>query len=156
MRVPTKPWGAKVVCDWLRLRKFLLELFAIYCLALAVIIALQWRNAAFESEFTTISDESAHYVTGLMLRDYIAEGLPQPPMAYATHYYERYPRIGLGQWPPLFYVLQAFWTIAFGVSRVSIVILMAAISASLLTTTYAVCSRYYSRSMSVALMIFLA
>jgi hypothetical protein len=135
---------------------FKAQLILVYCLALALTVGLQWRNGAFKAEFTSLSDESAHYVTGLMLHDYIAHGFPASPMIYAQNYYDHYPRIALGHWPPVFYILQALWTVPFGVSRISLIMLMAAISASLLTTTYALSARYFPRWLSLALMIFLA
>jgi hypothetical protein len=132
------------------------ELLVVYCVALALTVGLQWRNHAFASEFTTISDESAHYVTGLLLHDYILHGVPENPMTYATRYYEHYPRIALGHWPPVFYIVQAVWTIPFGVSRTSLILLMAAISAAMLATTYTLCLGFFPRWLSVSLLIFLA
>src|SRR5438552_6686117 len=132
------------------------ELLVVYLIAVALILALQWHSKAFASEFTSISDESAHYVTGLMLRDYILHGWPEHPMSYATRYYAHYPRVALGHWPPVFYLVQAFWTIPFGVSRISLIVLMAAIGGALLTTTHAVASRYFPRWLCWSLMVFLA
>jgi hypothetical protein len=51
-------------------------------------------------------------------------------MAFALNYYEHYPKIGLGVWPPVFYVVQAFWTLAFGASRLTLLQLMAVLAAS--------------------------
>ena len=69
----------------------------------AVVVALQWTHGAYQAEFGAHPDEAAHYVTGLMIRDYIAAGMPGHPMAYTQNYYNHYPKVALGNWPPLFY-----------------------------------------------------
>jgi len=102
-----------------------------------VIVLLQWRANAFESEFGGEADEPAHYVTGLMLRDYIAQGFPGAPLAFARNYYVHYPKVALGHWPPLFYVVQSAWTLAFTPGRASVMLLMAFITALLLAVLYA-------------------
>src|SRR5688572_9791025 len=99
---------------------------------LLLTIALQWHDNAFVAEWTDSSDEAAHYVTGLMVRDYITQGFPDSPMVFATNYYEHYPYIGFGHFPPMFYVIQAAWTLTFGISRASLLFLIAIISSALL------------------------
>jgi len=74
--------------------------------------ALQWVAGAFRSGFGANPDEPAHYVTGLMVRDYVAQLLPGSPIAFAQNYYLHYPAVAFGHWPPMFYVLQALWTLA--------------------------------------------
>jgi hypothetical protein len=109
-------------------RKILLFFFFFAC-----VVLLQWRADAFQSELGADPDESAHYITGLMVRDYVAAGFPAPPLAYARNYYVHYPKVALGHWPPFFYVLQAAWTLAFSPSRISVMLLMAAITGLLAT-----------------------
>src|SRR5215211_7034866 len=75
-------------------------------LLLALVIGLQMRAGANHAEFGGHPDEAAHYVTGLMLRDYVASGLPGNPMAYAKTYYDHYPKVAIGNWPPGFYAIQ--------------------------------------------------
>jgi hypothetical protein len=97
------------------------------------VVGLQWAGGAFSAEFGQHSDETAHYVGGLMVRDYIAALAPAPPMKFAEDYYLHYPKMALGHWPPFFYIVQAAWTSLFSASRVSVLVLMA-----LLTTLLAV------------------
>ncbi len=52
-------------------------------------------------------DEAAHAVTALMVRDYIVDGLGQSPMSFANAYYQDFPRVALGHYPPLYYCLAA-------------------------------------------------
>lgn len=103
-------------------------ILSIPLLFLALVVLLQWRSGAYQAEFGAHPDEAAHYVTGLMIRDYVAAGLPRDPMGFATRYYEHYPKVALGNWPPVFYVLQAGWTLLFSDSRAAVLLLMAVLT----------------------------
>ena len=98
---------------------------------LLVVLLLQWFSFAYTREFGGDADEPAHYITGLMFHDYCAAGLPSGPMRFAESYYLHYPKVALGHWPPFFYVVQTLWTLPFGTSRISLMLLMAALTASL-------------------------
>jgi hypothetical protein len=100
------------------------------CVVLTIVL-LQWSGGAYSSEFGAHPDEPAHYVTGLMIRDYIAAGLPRNPMAFAQDYYDHYPKVALGNWPPGFYLIQSAWTLPFTPSRASVLLLMALLTAIL-------------------------
>ncbi len=80
------------------------ELTIAFLCFLSIAVMLQLLSGAFESAFAAYPDEPSHYVTGLMVRDYIAGGFPAPPFQYATDYYSHYPKIGIGHWPPVFYL----------------------------------------------------
>jgi hypothetical protein len=122
-------------------------IFFIYFLIAAI---FQWRAGAFRSELAGTADEPAHYVTGLLVHDYIAAGFPGSPLAYARDYYVHYPKIGLGHWPPVFYAVQAAWTLLFTPSRVSVILLMGAIAALLATLLYATLREEFSWEVSAA------
>jgi hypothetical protein len=109
-----------------------------YLLLLLLAIHLQWKGGAYGSELGGSADEAAHFVTGLMIHDYLAAGAPASPMAYARDYYDHYPKIALGNWPPVFYVMQGLWSLVFSPSRVSILVLMAALSTLLAALVYRV------------------
>jgi hypothetical protein len=109
---------------------------AAFLVLISIVIALQIHGGAYQSEIGGHPDEPAHYVTGLLIRDYIANGFPKSPLAYANEYYDHYPKVALGNWPPLFYVVQAIWTLIFSVSTTSILVLMAVITAALATTLF--------------------
>jgi len=47
----------------------------------------------------------AHAVTSLMVRDYLATALGQNPLRFAEDYYARYPKVALGHYPPLHYLV---------------------------------------------------
>ena len=94
-------------------------------------VCSQWQFGAYSVEAGAHSDEPAHIVTGLMVHDWIAAGFPRPAMAFAENYYLHYPRVGLGHWPPMFYVVQAVWTLVFGASLTALLFLMAVLTALL-------------------------
>ncbi len=118
-----------------RLRSWLL---AAMVFVIAFDVAFLWQRAsgAYRSEFGAHPDEAAHYVTGLMIRDYLAAGCPGSPMKFADDYYAHYPKIGLGVWPPFFYIVQSAWTLPFGVSRTSVLLLMCALAAFVAVLIY--------------------
>jgi hypothetical protein len=73
----------------------------------AFILCLLFINlcGGMDSDLGGDPDEAAHAVTALMLRDYVTTGLGQPPMRFAKAYYEDFPRVALGHYPPLYYLV---------------------------------------------------
>lgn len=84
---------------------------AIWFVCLALSLAFQRQSGAWESDFGGHADEGAHVVTGLMVRDFLAGGFREDgnPLAYAKAYYERFPKVALGHYPPGFYLLEGLW-----------------------------------------------
>jgi hypothetical protein len=121
---------------WLNLRAWAFPA-ALFPAFLALAIGLQVLGGAYRSEFGGHPDEAAHYVTGLLIRDFIARAKPGNPMSYAKTYYNHYPKVALGNWPPGFYLLQAAWTLPFGAGRTQVLVLMAIIGAALAATVAA-------------------
>ncbi len=105
-----------------------------FLLFLGLSVTLQYLGGAYRSAFSGYPDEPAHYVTGLLVHDWVASRFPWPPLQYASDYYLHYPKVALGHWPPVFYMLQAVWTLLFSTSRVSVLVLMAVLM-SLVTLT---------------------
>ena len=87
--------------------------------------SLQWRARAYQADLAAHEDEPAHVVSALLIRDYIAAGLPGPPVKYAENYYVRYPKIALGHWPPLFHFSLALWLLIAGRTKAAMLALMA-------------------------------
>jgi hypothetical protein len=125
--------------------RFRSALLAAIVFVLAFDLAWIWQRTggAWWSEFGGHPDEAAHYVTGLMIRDYVAAGFPGSPMRYGETYYAHYPKIGLGVWPPVFYVVQAAWTLPFSPARPSVLLLMCALAASVAWLIYLALRREY-------------
>jgi CheY-like chemotaxis protein len=65
-----------------------------------------WRLGGFHSDLGGDPDEGAHAVTALMISDYFTKGLPQggAPLAFAEHYYQTFPKVALGHYPPGYYL----------------------------------------------------
>ncbi len=102
---------------------------AIVGLFLLVTFLFQWQNQAYLAEFGSEGDEAAHYVTGLMVRQYVLDGMPENPYRYAERYYVHYPKVAFGAWPPLYHLASGAWMLAFSGDRASILMLMALLSA---------------------------
>ena len=109
---------------------------AVYLTFLAAILILQAASGTYHSEFGGYPDEPAHYVTSLMLRDYIVQMKPESPMHFASEYYKHYPKVAFGHWPPLFYLVQAPWMLIFSASRFSVLLEMALLAALLAYSVY--------------------
>ncbi len=106
-----------------------------------VAIAFQIAGHAYHCELNVESDDPAHYVTGLMLHDWAKSGFAWPPTQFAENYYAHYPKVALGHWPPVFYVMQAVWMLAFGSSIDSDLVLMSVLNGLLSTTLFFVVAR---------------
>jgi hypothetical protein len=111
-------------------KRLRVSVIAFFFSAWLLATALQLAGGCYRADFDGYPDEAAHYITGLMVHDYLLSGNLRHPMAYAENYYVHYPKVAMGHWPPVFYVLQAAWMLLFGPSRVSILLLMAGITAA--------------------------
>ena len=122
----------------------------VFSLFLITTAGLQWARGAYRAEFGGDADEATHYVTSLMVRDYLAALMPGPPMQFAKNYYLHYPKVGLGHWPPFFYIVHASWTLLFSPSRFSALCLMALLTALLALTLYLVVRDEFSNRAGIA------
>ncbi len=68
----------------------MLRIGSVFCVALALTVFLQWRGNAYAAEWSFNTDEPAHYVTGLLVHDYLTEGFPHNPRAFADNVYVHY------------------------------------------------------------------
>jgi hypothetical protein len=71
----------------------------------ALAVAVQLVVGTYTSERGHFSDESAHFMNALLLRDYLRQDLGQDPIHFAQQYYYSYPKIAPGMWPPLFHTV---------------------------------------------------
>ncbi len=94
----------------------------------SIVLFLQWKSGAYGQTFGSQSDEAAHYVTALMIRDYAVSGFPGNPVSFARDYYNYYPKVAFGAWPPLFHFANAAWMLVFGDSRAAALLFMAALT----------------------------
>lgn len=118
---------------------------AVFAGLFALVFILQLLSGAYRSEFGGYPDEPAHYVTSVMVRDYLLHGKIAEPMEFAKEYYKSYPKVAFGHWPPLLYAVQGIWMLVFSESRASVLLELA------LTTTLAgfllflVAARHFGR-----------
>jgi len=72
-----------------------------------VVVAIQIAVGAYHADLGTIGDETGHFVSSLLVFDYLRSGHFANPMRFAQAYYLHWPRVAIGHWPPLFYAIQA-------------------------------------------------
>jgi len=90
--------------------------------ALLILILLrQYQSGAYRVEFDSNPDESAHYVTALMVREFLASP-DTHPMAFAENYYLHYPKVAFGVWPPLHDLSLGLWMTVTSNSRLSTIL----------------------------------
>ncbi len=117
-------------------------IFLLYC---AIVIGYQWLSQAYTSPFGAYPDEPAHFMTGVMIHDYLLSGFHQSPLKFAQTFYVHYPAIAFGMWGPSFHFLVAIWMLLFSVSRISILILVAIIAAAFAWSTQWFIGRSFDR-----------
>jgi hypothetical protein len=111
---------------------------------LAEALLLQWLGGAYASGFGGHPDEAAHFVSSVMVHDFLLHPGAGQPMAFAQHFYLHYPKVAIGNWPPLLHGLLALWYLLFGVSRASALVLIAVFAAATATLMAAAARRLLS------------
>lgn len=96
-------------------------------LALLIFGGVQWAGGAYTAEFDGYPDEAAHFMTALMIRDYLAQWPSGSPVTWAEHYYVHYPKVAFGHWPPLFHTAEAVWWLFVPPSRTTGMLLIGGI-----------------------------
>lgn len=109
-----------------------------------MVVGLQWVSGAYQAEFGGYPDEPAHYVTSLMVHDYIVGLKWGSPVQFAQDFYHHYPKVAFGHWPPFFYVVQALWMMLFSTSRASIRLEIAFTTALLAYSVYREGRRWFA------------
>ena len=94
-------------------------------------------SGAYSSGFGGFEDEPAHLVTSLMIRDWLASGDFANPQAFVENYYVHYPKVGIGQWPPVFHGLLGVWMLIVGTSTAAVVAFLTLVTTM---TAYVVCA----------------
>lgn len=84
------------------------------CLFTILCIAIQVAVGAYLSDHSQTSDEAAYFVTALMIAEYFAHHLLSSPLQFAQEYYQHFPRVGLGHYPPMLDIVEATLFLVFG------------------------------------------
>ncbi len=122
-----------------------------WMLATCLLVWMQWRTQAHQSDFdATGGDEATHFVTGVMVRDYLVDGRGTSPLHFAERFYVSYPRVAFAIWPPLFHLLAGVWFVAALPSRWNALLLMASLMGAIALLLYWEASRHFSRSWALA------
>ena len=98
--------------------------------SIALIFTLQLASGAYRADFDGDPDEAAHFVSGLMVYDFISTWPSRDVMGWAINYYIHYPKVAIGHWPPGFPLMEALWWLAFGPSRWSVILLEGVLTAA--------------------------
>ena len=120
-----------------------IELAAIGLVLLAIVAALQWRVGAYGAEFT--DDDSSHYISGLLIHDWITAGMPRRAVDFVRNYHAHYPLVGIGHWGPAYYAVEAAWMLVFSTGRAAMLMLSATVTAATALLTYALAARISAR-----------
>ena len=107
----------------------------------ALVLLWQWRSGCYQSDLAGNPDEPAHVISSLLIRDYVADGMPEAPVPFARNYYVHYPKVAIGHWPPLFHAAEAMWMLVFGRTRAAMLAMVAVSSVALLLCVFAWVSR---------------
>jgi hypothetical protein len=88
---------------------------ALLLLVVALLIQVRIGVGVHASDLAGM-DDPAHYTTGVMVYDYLRHAVGSSPMQFALSFYQRFPKVALGHWPPVYYAIQAAWYFVFGTS----------------------------------------
>jgi hypothetical protein len=102
---------------------------AIFGLPFLLVVSLQLWSGFFATELARHPDEPAHFVSGVLVFDYLRSGFPQPPLAFGEQFHSQYPKVAIGHWPPMFYAIQGVWYALFGADPRSLILLLAVVTA---------------------------
>ena len=97
---------------------------AVLCLG-AITVGLQMAAGAYWVEFASDPDEPAHTVTGIAVDSYVRNGLLHPPVKFLLEYYNHYPKVAIGHWPPVLYLAEAGAMLLTTPSRYTLLLLQA-------------------------------
>jgi hypothetical protein len=112
---------------------------------LAILVATQWAVGAYRGEQGIYSDDAAHFMNGLLVRDYVSEGLGQNPIEFAKQYYASYPKIAPGMWPPFFHISLGLFLLPQWPPHAAALFLLAAIGAWAAWRLYRMVTLFASR-----------
>jgi hypothetical protein len=121
-----------------------------------LLIAIGYQSwwGVFRSSLACHADEPAHFITGMMVFDYVRSALGTNPISFAESYYLHYPKVAFGHWPPVFYIVQTGWYALAGESVNSAYLLMALTTALTAFCIYKRCSETYGKGLALLIGIF--
>jgi hypothetical protein len=126
-----------------------IEGLAAFAFLLGITISLQLLDGGYTSSFGVSiggnHDETAHLVTSLMAREFIASLDFRHPWQFAQQYYFHYPIMAIGHWPPVFYGALGTWFLIVGASRGTSIMFIAIVATTTATIIYFTGKRLIAR-----------
>lgn len=119
------------------------DVLAVFLISLALVSIQQYRLDAHTAEYGV--DAASHYITGTLIHDYLLNWPLAAPLQYLAAYHGQYPLVGIGHWPPVFYVVEAAWMFIAGSSRNAMLLLSALVMAVSASLVYACVARVAGR-----------
>jgi len=120
-------------------------------LLLTAAIALQVLAGAYRTETGNYSDESAHFMNALLLRDYVTHAFGQAPFTFAEQYYLSYPKIAPLMWPPFFHTLLGLFLLPGWPPHQAALVFLAIAAALTAYRLYRFARLYSSRPVAISL-----
>lgn len=113
----------------------LMEFCMVGASLLTLTILLQHLAGAYQAEFD--NDNASHYISGLMIHDYFfMNSAHLSAIEFLKYFYVHYPLVGIGHWPPGYYIVEATWFYLFSTGRTAVLTLSAFITAATATVFY--------------------
>ncbi|HEY1080666.1 MAG TPA: glycosyltransferase family 39 protein [Prosthecobacter sp.] len=138
-----------VLVSFLRSRPVLLRSWGVLLVVTVAVLLVQSLTKVWTSDIGADPDEPAHAVTALMVRDYLASGFSQGPMTFAKTYYEDFPKVALGHYPPGYYALGALLLLPWPQVQ-TLLVLQAVLTGCLAMQTYLLGRRFLREGTAVA------
>jgi hypothetical protein len=113
-------------------------------------VGLQFLAGAYRAELSGYPDEAGHFVSGALVRNYLSSFPPTAVVPFADEFYIHRPKVGIGHWPPVLYLIEGIWFILFHTSRSAGLALMALICAALAASICLVVRRRYGTAAGIA------
>lgn len=110
------------------------DILGAFIVFFVLILVTQLHLKSYISEFG--DDEASHYISGLLIHDYLKSGFAMGPISYIKWYHSHYPLVGIGHWGPAFYGLEGVWMLIFSPSRSSVLLLSAVLATITATLIY--------------------
>src|SRR6185295_7948404 len=101
----------------------------VFCLLAVLTLGGQIATGAYRSEAGNYPDEAAHFMNGLLLREYVTHAIGQNPLHFAERYYLNYPKIAPMMWPPVFHLVEGLFLLPGWPPHAAILVLLALVTA---------------------------
>lgn len=113
----------------------------VFVSSLVLAILLQYRNHAYIAELGY--DESSHYVSGVMMHDYVVQHHLVSPAPFLLNFQGHFPLVGIGHWAPLYYVIEAIWMVLVSPARAAALLLSAVIAALIAVSLFSIVAKRF-------------